>query len=212
MFIILTACGENGVKKQIYTHLEQTVSLEKGFEEQQSEITKLEEEEKEIYNEIIELDMDDFEKIVELSDKAIDTIDKRSELINLEKESIDSSEQEFKNIEELIEDLEEEDVKNTAKEMFDVMLTRYEAYENIYKSYTKALELEKELYQMLKKEDIKQEELVSHITKINESYKTVLESNQEFNEQTIAYNDLKKEFYQIANIDIEYDENIETEN
>ncbi|MGM8366224.1 YkyA family protein [Virgibacillus sp. W0181] len=211
LMLFLSACGQENAIDKMYNHMEETVKLEKGFEEQQSEITKLEEKEKELYNEIIELGMDDFGQIVDLSDEAIDTINKRKEKIDQEKESIQASKEEFLKVEKLIEDLDEEDIKNKAQEMYDEMVTRYESYDEIYSAYTTSLNLEKELYTMLQKEDIEQDELISQITKINESYKKVLEANKQFNEQTVTYNNLKKEFYSMADIEVNYDNHTNSE-
>nr|WP_245831814.1 YkyA family protein [Oceanobacillus senegalensis] len=60
---------------------------------------------------------------------------------------------------------------------------------------------------MLQREDLKQEELTDHINKINDSYQKVLDANKEFNQYTVEYNELKKEFYQAAGLEVTFDEN-----
>ncbi|MGM8211897.1 YkyA family protein [Virgibacillus sp. W0430] len=212
LIILLPACGQKNTVDKIYNHLEETVQLEKGFEDQQSHITNLEEKEKELYNEIIELGMQDFEKIVNLSNEAIDTINKRSEKIDLEKESIEASEEEFRKVEKLLSKLEDEEAKKKAQEMYDVMLQRYNAYDKIHRAYKTSLDLEKELYTMLQKEDVEQDALISQITRINESYKNVLEANKQFNEQTVLYNNLKKEFYVLVDVEVEFEGHSNLEN
>ncbi|UJL47800.1 YkyA family protein [Virgibacillus sp. NKC19-16] len=204
---ILAGCSGESTEQQIHNHLEEAVSLEEGFEQQQEEITELEKQEQELYSQLIDLGTDEFDQIQEISQQAIDIVDQRSEKIELEKESIDASQEEFNQVSDLIEDLEEEETKAKAEEMYNVMDNRYTAYDDLYTAYTESLELERELYTMLQQEDLEQETLTDHINTINESYQQVLEANEQFNEYTVEYNALKQEFYELAGIDVEYEEN-----
>lgn len=204
---LLSACGGESAEEKIHNHLEKAVSLEADFEEQQGEITKLEKQEQKLYSQIIDLGMDEFEKIKELSQKAVKVIDQRKEKIKVEKESIEASKEEFNKIKKPIGNLEEQDVKDKAEAIYKLMNNRYKAYDDLYKAYTKSLELEKELYNMLQKEELEQEDLTAQITSINETYEKVFDANDKFNEDTVAYNDLKKDFYKVAEINVTYDDN-----
>ena len=203
---LLSACSGESIEEQIHTHLEEAVTLEEGFKSQQSEITALEKQEQEIYSQIIDLGMDDLDEITKLSQDALVIIDERKEELIIEKESIASAQEEFQSIEELIEGIEEEALKTKGEEMFQTMTSRYAAYEELYAAYTDSLELEKELYTMLQDEELEQEALNEHIAKINESYETILAANDQFNEHTIAYNELKKEFYEAADMNVTFEE------
>ena len=207
LIILLSACSGESTEEKIHNHLEEAVALEQDFEDVQSEITKLEKQEQELYSQIIDLGMDEFDKIKELSDEAIGVIDERAEKITAEKESIEASQEEFNQTKDLIENLEDGDLKNKALSMYDVMEKRYKAYDTLNGAYSESLKLEKELYAMLKKEDLQQEELTGQINKINESYEQVLNANDQFNEATVEYNALKKEFYEQAGIEVTYEEN-----
>ncbi|MBT2216187.1 hypothetical protein F3157_06960 [Virgibacillus dakarensis] len=202
---VLSACNGASTEEKIYDHLEEAVTLEAAFEEQQKPIVDLEKKEQELYAQIIDLGMDDFDKIKDLSQQAIETIEKRSDKIGKEKESIEASKDEFVKMEDLVDKLEDKKVKDKAKEMYDAMMKRYKAYDSLNKAYRNSLKLEKELYTMLQKEDVEQETLTDHISKINDSYQNVLEANKKFNTCTTTYNALKKEFYQAAEIEVEYD-------
>ncbi len=206
LIVGLAACSGSSTKEKIYDHLEKAVTLEDAFEKQQDTIVDLEKKEQELYGKIIDLGMDDFDKIKDLSQQAIETIEKRSNKVDVEKESITASKEEFMKIEDLIDELEDKDIKDKAKKMYDVMMKRYQAYDSLNKAYTTSLKLEKELYTMLQKEDIEQEALTEHITKINDSYQEVLEANKAFNTHTTKYNKLKQEFYKAADIEVEYED------
>ncbi|MGJ9458579.1 YkyA family protein [Oceanobacillus sp. CF4.6] len=207
LIVLLAACSSQSTEEQIHSHLEQAVELEAEFENQQSAITDLEVQEQEIYNQIIDLGMEDFEQITELSNEALSIIDQREEKIELEKQSIESSQEEFAKIEDLISDLEDTEVKEKAETMYGVMDDRYSAYIKLNKAYVTSLELERALYTMLQQEEIEQEELTEHINSINESYEQVLNLNEQFNNHTLEYNALKKEFYEAAELVVSYEQN-----
>lgn len=207
----LAACSGESTAEKIHTHLEETVVKEEGYKNQQSEITALEKQEQEIYAEIIELEMEDFDQIKTLAEEAIAVIDEREEKVNLEKESITNASEEFHSIEDLLADLEDEAVNAKGQEMYDTMLERYAAYDELYTAYMESLQLERELYEMLQLEDLEQEALNEHIEKINASYETIFSVNDRFNELTVTYNQLKQDFYEAAEMNVTYSENEETE-
>ncbi len=206
LLLLLAACSGESAEEKIHTHLEETVTLEEDFKAQQTEITALEEQEQELYSQIIELGMDDFEEITKLSKKAQSIIDERADKINLEQESIHNAKEEFETIEELITNLEEEKVKTKGEEMYQTMMERYATYDELNDAYTASLDLEKELYGLLQQEDAERETLNEHIEKINASYETILDANEQFNELTVAYNDLKQEFYDAAQLTVTTEE------
>ncbi|MUV36276.1 putative lipoprotein YkyA [Lentibacillus sp. JNUCC-1] len=202
----LSACTGTSTSEKIYDHLEKTIELEEDFEAQQKPIVELEKQEQAIYKEIIEIGMDDFDKIKSLADDALDIIEQRREKLDTEKESINKAKKEFSEIESLVKDIEDEKVKEQAKEMTTIMDERYEAYDQLYNAYTDSLNKEEEMYTMLKDKDLEQEQLSEQISKVNESYQAVLEANETFNEHTVKYNELKKAFYDAAGIEVESSE------
>lgn len=212
IFLLLSACSGTSASEQIYDHLEKAVTLEETFEKQQDSIVELEKKEQEIYAQIIDLGMDQFEKIKELSKQAIDTIEKRSEKIELEKESIHASKEEFAKIESTLEELEDKEVKKKAEKMYSVMMDRYATYDELNDAYSNSLELEKELYTMLQKEDLEQKALTNHIKKVNKSYEKVIKANDNFNTYTTEYNELKEDFYEAAGVNVEYENDVQKKN
>lgn len=203
MVFLLAGCG-NSPETQIYNHLEEAVKLEEGFQEQQDEITKLEQEEQELYKQIIELGIEELDQIKDFAEKALVSIETRSEKINLEKESLDASRSEFELSKEFIEEIKDEDVKQKALTMYETMINRFEAYNNLNKTYNESLDLEEQLYKMLQREDLEQEDLQEHIEKVNLKYQEVIDANSVFNDFTSEYNELKKDFYEVAEINVKY--------
>ncbi|WP_226578332.1 YkyA family protein [Halobacillus litoralis] len=206
--LFLTACTGPSAEEDIYDHLEEAVKQEDTFREQQQPMVDLETKEQELYDQIINLDMDQFDEIKKKSQEAASLVEKRREKLELEKESIEAAKEEFDEIKPIVEDLGEEkqDVKEKAQELIDVMDKRYNAYQDLYKAYDKALTLDAELYEMMQNKDLKEENLQSQIEKINESYNQVIENNESFNEYTEQYNKLKKELYNTMDLEVTYEE------
>ncbi|NBJ70747.1 MULTISPECIES: YkyA family protein [Clostridia] len=205
LLFIITACSNETPEEKIQNHLEEAVALEEGFEKQQSKITDLEKKEQELYKEIMGLGKDEMDEIKKLADQGIETVDKRAKAIKTEQESIEKAQEEFSNTKEIIADLEGKEGKETAEKMINTMDQRYDSYGKLNKAYNKALKLEKEMYKLLSKEDLKQETLTEKINAINEAYEKVIESNEAFNKHTKAYNEIKKKFYEQTGINVTYE-------
>lgn len=201
--LFIAGCGDSP-ETQIYSHLEEAVKLEQGFQEQQDTITQLEQKEQEIYKEIIELGIDELDQIKKLSEEALTSIEQREDKIKAEKESLDASREEFENSKEYIDEIEEKKVKDQALTMYETMEKRYDAYEKLHAAYNESLTLEKELYEMLQREELEQTELQEHIENVNLKYQEVIKANESFNTYTTEYNSFKKDFYEVANIDVKY--------
>ncbi|MDC3412772.1 YkyA family protein [Aquibacillus sp. 3ASR75-11] len=202
--LLLSACNDTSTAEKMYNHLEETVALEKDFQEQQEPLVQLEEQEKELYTQIISLGIEELERVKKLSKKALNSIDNREDRMKIEKESIIAAQKEFEKIEPLIEELESEKAKEEANTLYKIMSERYEAYFKLNKAYIDSLSLDRTLYELLQKEDLTEKELSEQIDKINKSYGNVISANQTFNEKTKAYNKLKEEFYQLVELDVQY--------
>src|SRR5699024_4531618 len=132
---VLVACSEDDVHEEISTHLETTVEIERTFEEHQENIFALEKEDEDIYNEIISLGTNDYERVVSLTEQAIDLLEKREEEIKLEKASLTESREEFEQIEDLLDDITDADEQQQTEKLYETMMNRYQAYDEVYERY-----------------------------------------------------------------------------
>lgn len=210
MFIILlcllSGCFGPAPEEKIYTILEEAVTLEDSFKEQQQPLLELEKKEADLYNKIMDLGMKEFEQVVSLSKQALTSVEERESKIQMEYDSIMSSKDKFNEINEEIEKIKDETLLQSAQELKSAMEGRYKSYEKLYENYKKSISLDKELYSMLQKEDLGMEQLETQIDKVNKSYQSVMEQNNEFNKLTEQYNDLKIKFYEEANLNVEKSE------
>lgn len=188
-------------EEQIHKILEDAVQKEKEFEQQQEPLVELEKKEKDLYSEIVSLSMKEFDKIVELSDEALGNLDKRSEILEAERKSILDSKEEFSKVEEPIKEIEDGKTKDLAAALKGTMEKRYKAHDDLYNAYKSALEKDRELYELFKKEDLKMNDLEEQVNSINETYEKVMEANEVFNDATKQYNKEKKSFYSTAGIE-----------
>jgi len=204
--LVLSACGFKSPTEKMYDKLEEVVSIEGGFEEQQEPLVTLEKEEQGIYNKIINLSLDEMDEITKLSDQALNSIANRKEHMEKEEDSIMKSKEKFETIKEDIDDLDEEkdkDLKKKAEDLYQTMIERYKVHDDLYANYINGLEQDKKLYEMFKQEDASMEDLEAQVKKINETYQKVYDNNEKFNELTKKYNELKIDFYKKAGIDIQ---------
>ncbi|MBS2968801.1 YkyA family protein [Metabacillus sp. KIGAM252] len=200
---ILTGCMGPSPSEQAYEALENVVSKESPFKKEQKPLLELEQKENKIYNEIIALGMKDFNQIKSLSGDALKLVADRKERVEAEQKAIADSEKAFKDAEEALGKIEDEKAKKEAAELKKLMHDRYNSYNELAQSYKSAIALDEELYKMFQNKDLKLEELEAHISKINASYKEVMELNKKFNDYTEQYNTAKKEFYQAAELKVE---------
>lgn len=193
---VLTGCAAfQSPEEKIHFVLEEVVTKEKVFEEQQSPLVSLESTEQEIYKEIIESNGTDQQKISQLSNQALESVRKRKEHMNKEQKSLQEARQTFLKMEEFVMELENDDVKAQALELYDLMKERYETHEELYKSYQAGLELDQDLYQLFLQTDRSVDELEDKIKAVNKAYEQVFSANEKFNALTKRYNELKREFY-----------------
>ncbi|MBD8068465.1 YkyA family protein [Bacillus sp. PS06] len=205
-FITIVGCNKGPTaEEEIYNVLEDVVKLEDTFKEQQNPLVELEQKEKDLYDEIISLSMKDFDQIVELSNEALSVVDERKERINSEFESIQESKAKFETVMVNIEKLENEELKQEALNLVDLMNNRYSSYDELYSSYNDAINLDKELYELFQDEGLDIEVLQGQIDKINESYDKVIAANEQFNEYTENYNQAKITFYKNAGLEVVYE-------
>ncbi|MFC0270806.1 YkyA family protein [Metabacillus herbersteinensis] len=208
--IILSGCMGASPTENIYTTLEKVVTLEDTFKQQQQPLIDLEKKENELYNEIISLGMKEYDQIVSLSKEALTVVEERESRTEKESESIASAKVEFEKISSEIEKIKEEDVQEKANSLKDIMEQRYTSYEKLFDSYKIAIANDKKLYELFQNKELEFAQLEEQIVKINESYKIVLNENEQFNDLTEKYNETKLEFYKQAGLEVEESNDHET--
>lgn len=188
----------------MYEHFEEAVKIESEIEQLQAPLIEAEEKEMEYFTEMTEIaELEELEKIAK---EAIESAEKRKQLMDEEKEKIEASYEEFQQAILYIEDIEMEDVKEKAESLVSVMEERYRTYEQLYNYYVDSVEADLVFYEMIYDEDVTIDQLEEQLAKINELYHQINEQNKKFNELTTEYNEMKKRFYEVAELNVVFDE------
>jgi hypothetical protein len=203
LFLLSGCLNQKTTPEKMYEVMEEVVIAESAFEMQQDPLVNAEKKEKQLYDEIISLGMKEYGQIVKLTDQALLLVKEREKLMASESESIEKSKAKFEKLQPYIKELEEPVLKKAAMELFDVMMERYKLHDELQQSYSDALKLDKDLYQMFKNKDLSMDQLESQINQINEKYQQVYQINEKFNLNTKRYNELKLVFYKEAGFKID---------
>ncbi|MFB1081268.1 YkyA family protein [Jeotgalibacillus sp. JSM ZJ347] len=202
--IILSGCVfGTPAEQEISEKLEAAVAAEEGYVSAQNDLRELETEEQQLYDEIMSYSMEEFEQINSLADEALSNLNEREEKLSEERAAIESSEEEFAGVADLTADLDSEDLKQHVDSMIETMNNRYLAHDELSSAYETGIDLNRELYQLLKNEELQLEELEGQITSVNEQNAVIIEANSAFNDLTNKYNELKAEFYDMAELNTE---------
>lgn len=201
-FVVIAGCTKVDPAEDIYKHLEKAVSLEAGFEQQQKPLSKAENEEYEVYDKI--LGLTEIEEISKLALEAKQLADSRKEMIEKERVSIQAAYDEFTLIQPIIDTIEVDDLRKVSEELVVAMDKRYEKYLTLHNEYKEAIDLDLQLYELVRKEDLTIKELEEGHEKVNASYEKINNLKEEFNQFTVQYNDLKRQFYEVGELDVVY--------
>nr|WP_275411259.1 YkyA family protein [Bacillus sp. B15-48] len=203
--LLITGCFiRQTPAEEMYNKLEEVVQIEKAFEEQQEPIVLLEREEKDLYEQMIKMNNEEnYDEIVELVNSALKIAEKRKEHIDIERKSIEESKAAFSSVQEMMEKLDDAELKTKAAKLYELMQERYDVHGNLYKSYEDGLTYDTELYHLLKEKNIEMKQLEMQVTKVNGAYEEVLKYNEIFNEKTKEYNEIKLDFYQTAGLNVQ---------
>ncbi|MGC3790358.1 YkyA family protein [Priestia aryabhattai] len=192
----LAGCAEGSSPElEVYNGLEKVVAQEKQFADQQKPLADLEQQENAIYDQIIELGIKDKKKIKNKAQKAQQLLDERENKLQKEEKSISASQKQFEATEPKIQKLEDGKAKKEALELSSLMKKRYKAYQSLHDAYLHSIELDRQLYTLFEKDNVKLENLETQIASINVTYKEVEKKKETFNTLTADYNKAKEDFY-----------------
>lgn len=175
--------------------LESTIEIEKDFEMSQAEILKLEEEDEALYNQIIQLKDTGDEELAKLTDQALALLPERLKYLEIERDSLNRSREAFEQIEPMLVKIVNTEHAELANKMYDSMMRRYEIYDDVYDKYISSVQLTEELYKKMQAK-ANEPSFYRTITEVNESYEAVLNENEQFNNATATYNELKQAYYE----------------
>ncbi|WP_256218520.1 YkyA family protein [Bacillus sp. MUM 116] len=203
LILILSGCfNQKTPVEKIYDILEKVVAKEKGFENQQEPLVALEKKEKAAYDQIMGLGLKQYDKVIKLADTALEMVEKRKQHMIEETESLKESKETFQKVKEYKNDLKDRKLKKSVDQLYQIMMDRYSAHDELKREYMNALKYDKQLYGLLKNKNLSFDVLESNVNKVNETYQKVYAANKKFNRLTKDYNNQKLAFYKMAGLKI----------
>ncbi|MFC0558775.1 YkyA family protein [Halalkalibacter alkalisediminis] len=200
----LAGCGEQPAET-IYQYLEAAVEREEPFGQQQEPLQNAELRENEIFEEMIALGLGDLDELTRLANEAIVSVEAREAMVAKEKTSLEESFMTFNKIETEIENIKDEALVSMVNTLAASMKTRYENYNHLHEVYVKTAVEDRVLFEMLKSEELELEELQAQIDVVNDLYVEVEKRKEAFNRSTDDYNQLKREFYEAAGLNVQFE-------
>lgn len=200
--LFLASCSQREAVTSIYEGLEQVAAAERAFETEQEPIMLLEKKEKVLYDTILSLGLHDTAERQELAIKAEESLEERECHLARERSGLYEAKKTFAKVLPLFDGLEEDRLKGCGALLTRAMQDRYGIYEQLYAQYERALQKDRELYDLLQSDAISFRQIQKQIEDINREYEQVLQLNQLFNSYTEQYNMKKEEFYKSAGLHI----------
>src|SRR5699024_8235124 len=110
----------------------------------------------------------------------------------------------YEKSEKQIKKLEGETEKELGKEMYEVMMNRYDTYNKLRDIYDKGSEEKINFYNLMKEEEEKEETIHEQVEVVNKNNEEIINLNNKINKNTEQYNKLKKEYYKEIDLNVEF--------
>ena len=189
--LILGACSGPAAEEQLDSVLKSTFDAEKDYRDTQKDMQKLEEDEQQLFESIMSLTQEEQEQVGAKAEEAIASANERLELLASEKESMAAAQEDFKEIDAVIEETDEENVKSGLTDLKAKMQERFEAHAAFADAYEDLTMQQQELYAMLQDENSTLQSLQEKALAVNSQNQIVQDAVTVFNEKTEQFNELK---------------------
>ncbi|MFC4409363.1 YkyA family protein [Chungangia koreensis] len=198
--LLLSGCSfGTSTESSLNDVLSKVYEDEEGYRTAQEQLSELEKNEQTSFKEMMELTQEQKEELSAKVSEMETSLEERLKLISAEEESINQAEETFKEIDGVIEQAEEEDVKGILQDMKAEMTERFSMHEEFIKQYEQLSELQRSLYAMLADNQTEMPALQNKVKEVNVQNDAVQKVIAQFNEHTKIFNDLKNEVYEKFN-------------
>lgn len=189
--LLLAACSGSGIREDLDQVLNDTFDAEEDYRAVQGDLEEREKAEQQLFEETMALTQEQQDEVAEQSQQALDSADERLEFLQTEKESMQSAEENFAEIDNIIESAEEESVIADLEALKAEMQERFASHDKFAEAYEELIMQQKELYEMLMDDESTLEMLQDKAAEVNEQNEQVQLAVTEFNELTQQVNSLK---------------------
>ncbi|WP_244946824.1 YkyA family protein [Planococcus soli] len=189
--LMLAACSGSGIREDLDQVLNETFDAEEDYRSVQGDLEEREKAEQLLFEETMALTQEQQGEVADQAQEALDSADERLGLLQTEKDSMQAAEENFAEIDSVIESAEEESVIADLEALKAQMLERFAAHDEFSEAYEELIARQKELYEMLQDDQSTLEILQEKAAEVNEQNEQVQLAVTEFNELTQQVNGLK---------------------
>lgn len=189
--LLLAACSGSGIREDLDQVLNDTFDAEEDYRAVQGDLEEREKAEQQLFEEIMALTQEQQDEVAEQAQEALDSADERLGFLQTEIESMETAEENFAEIDSVIESAEEESVIADLESLKAEMQERFTAHGQFAEAYEELIVHQKELYEMLQDEESTLQMLQEKATEVNGQNEQVQSAVTEFNELTQQVNSLK---------------------
>lgn len=197
--LFLSACSGPSTEEQLDAVLKDTFDAESDYRDTQSQMEELEASEQEKFESIMALTQEQQDEVRTNAEEAIASVDERLELLQTEKASMESAEEAFSEIDTVIEETEDADLKSDLTALKTKMDERFESHGQFAAVYEELAAEQKGLYEMLLSEETELQVLQEKTVAVNEKNEEVQTAVTAFNEQTEQFNEMKNNLIEKMN-------------
>lgn len=195
----LTGCQPD--RKQamkIYEKLNESVTFEKKFTDNQKELDEYRQKIQQVYNELVSFHIDDTEKIKQKLEEANSYTKNQQKFLKDTEKNFQKAYEEVVNMEGDIKEIKDKDQKKQATKMLTLMKNRKKTIHSFFENYQDQLEVQATFYKQLKNGKFRFDKLDQQINMINEYDQKMEDIAHQFNQQTDQYYQVENKYYQMT--------------
>lgn len=191
--LLLSACSGPAAGEQLDAVLNDTFDAEKEYRETQKKMEELEKDEQQLFESIMALTQEQQDEVDSKAEEALASAQERLELLAAEKESMGNAQENFKEIDTVIAETDDAQLKEELGSLKKKMQERFDAHGQFTEAYETLNGLQQELYTMLMDEETELQTMQEKALEVNEQNTAVQDAVTAFNNSTEQFNEMKNQ-------------------
>ena len=191
--LLLSACSGPAAGEQLDAVLNDTFDAEKEYRETQKKMEELEKDEQQLFESIMALTQEQQDEVDSKAEEALASAQERLELLAAEKESMGNAQENFKEIDTVIAETDDDQLKKELGSVKEKMQERFDAHGQFTEAYETLNGLQQELYTMLMDEETELKTMQEKALEVNEQNTAVQDAVTAFNNSTEQFNEMKNQ-------------------
>nr|WP_316046625.1 YkyA family protein [Planococcus glaciei] len=167
--------------------------LKKSIGKRKKKMEELEKDEQQLFESIMALTQEQQDEVDSKVEEALASAQERLELLAAEKESMGNAQENFKEIDTVIAETDDAQLKEELSSLKEKMQERFDAHGQFTEAYETLNGLQQELYTMLMDEETELKTMQEKALEVNEQNTAVQDAVTAFNNSTEQFNEMKNQ-------------------